>query len=148
MLSRSMRTPRPSRMSRFSNGMRVMCARISPVSVSSVGSSTDGDDAGQPIRSKYSSALNKFDFGAAGIFDEREADRSGRELQVRDALHDLDAFEIGERPVEIRDAPADVIERVAGARRRRRLRFLHEHEHVAVLQRVGALELDAVSAEA
>src|SRR5437879_3074125 len=116
MLSRSMRMPRPSRTSRFSNGMRVMCARISPVSVSSVGARVDDDDPGQPIRSKYASALNKFDFGADRILDEREADRPGRELEVRHALHDLDPFQIGERLVEIGHAPADVIERVSGAR--------------------------------
>src|SRR5262252_8364413 len=118
----SMRTPRPSRTSRFSNGMRSVCARISDVSVSSVGDSGPR----QPMRSKYRSALNKFDLRTVRIDDERVVHLAGGELEFGRALHHGDAFEIGERLVEVRHAPAEMIERAADARRRRRLRFLHE----------------------
>src|SRR6266446_5418541 len=99
--------PRPSRTSRFSKGMRAMWARMSAVSVASVGSS--GPD--HPIRARYPSALNKFDLRAGRIFDEREVHHAGGELQIGAALQHLDALEIRQRAVEIRHAPADVIER-------------------------------------
>src|ERR1043166_5770105 len=124
--------------------MRVMCARRMPASVSSVGAR--GPD--QPIRSKYPSALNKFDFRTGWIFDEGVMHHARRELQIGPALQDLDSLQRLERLVEIDWAPAYMIQRVAGARRRRRRGLLDEHEHISVLQRVLALVLRALAAEA
>src|SRR5438034_11461293 len=109
-----------------------MCAPRIPLSVSSAGSR----EPDQPIRSKYASALNKFDFGTDRIFDERKPDGSRGELQGPRALHDFDAGEIRERLFEIRDAPAEVIDGVTGRRRRSGRGLLDHHEHVAELERV------------
>src|SRR5665213_3468834 len=108
-----MRMPRPRRTSRFSNGMRAMCARIRAVSDGSVGSSGPA----QPMRLRYpsrlkatGSALDELDLGAVRIFDERVMHHARRELQVGPGLQHLDALEIRERLVEVRHAPADVID--------------------------------------